>query len=292
MSLTRLRTFIEVYRQRSISGAARSLNLTQPAVSQHIMGLEVVVGKPLFQRTPQGVEPTSVAHELAMDIGDKLDAAEAALASARARSMDIAGVLQIVGHADFLSEVLSEQLLPLLKEGIKVRLHSGSGASVSTMLLEGHCDLGISAHPVVDSRLKTEKIYTTRVLPVASPEVVERISGADDFADALRKESLLAYNLELSLVESWQKKNHIDLDIPPSLVCQDLRAHRKLLMKGFGWTVMPEFLCQEAIAKGELAEIPSPIGTAEIPYYLIWVAGSLSKIRIAHARQILLQNLR
>ncbi len=43
MSLARLRTFIEVYRQRSISGAARTLNLTQPAVSQHIAGLEMSI---------------------------------------------------------------------------------------------------------------------------------------------------------------------------------------------------------------------------------------------------------
>lgn len=91
MSLTRMRTFIEVYRQCSISGAARALNLTQPAVSQHIAGLEVAVGRPLFERSPTGVTPTAAAEALAMDIGDKLDAAEAALASARARSMDISG---------------------------------------------------------------------------------------------------------------------------------------------------------------------------------------------------------
>ncbi|MFM9625973.1 LysR family transcriptional regulator [Streptomyces turgidiscabies] len=41
MSLSRLRTFVEVYRQRSISGAARALNLTQPAVSQHIAVLKL-----------------------------------------------------------------------------------------------------------------------------------------------------------------------------------------------------------------------------------------------------------
>ena len=50
MSLPRMRTFMEVFRQRSISGAARSLNLTQPAVSQHIAGLEVAIGRPLFER--------------------------------------------------------------------------------------------------------------------------------------------------------------------------------------------------------------------------------------------------
>lgn len=293
MSLVRLRTFIEVYRQRSISAAARSLNLTQPAVSQHIAGLEVALGRPLFERLATGVEPTSVADELAIDIGDKLDMAEAALASAKARSMDVAGVLQIVGHADFISEILSGQLLPLLESGIKVRMHTGDGAFVTSMLLEGHCDLGISAHPVFDSRLKSEKIMTTNVLPVACPAVAEKIMQAPDFFSALEKEPMLAYNLELSLVDNWLAKNNFKLKrLIPALVSQDLRAQRNLLSNGFGWALMPEFLCAKQIENNELVEIISPVGTCEIHYYLIWSPSALRQVRVAHARQTLLQGLR
>jgi DNA-binding transcriptional LysR family regulator len=56
---------------------------------------------------------------------------------------------------------------------------------VIDMLLEGHCDLGISAHPVTDSRLKNEVIYTDSVLAVASPAVVHRVQQAESLADAL-----------------------------------------------------------------------------------------------------------
>ena len=172
MSLVRLRTFIEVYRQRSIGSAARQLNLTQPAVSQHIAGLEVAIGRPLFERQVSGVIPTSAAEELAADIGDKLDAAEAALASARARSRDVAGALQLIGHADFMAEKLAPELAPLLEAEIRVRMHTGDGPMVTQMLLEGHCDLGISAHPVTDARLKSETILTDKVIAVAAPSVV------------------------------------------------------------------------------------------------------------------------
>lgn len=293
MSLPRMRTFIEVYRQRSISGAARALNLTQPAVSQHIAGLEVAVGRPLFERSSTGVTPTASAETLAMDIGDKLDAAEAALASARARSMDISGVIQLVGHADVMAEVLSERLLPLLESGVKVRMHTGDGGMVTSLLLEGHCDLGISAHPVVDSRLKSECLFTSRVLPVAAPGVAARLSAAGDFARAIREEPLLAYDLELSLVERWLLKNRIGVDdLAPHVVSQDLRAQRRLLIQGFGWSVMPEYLCRQPIARGELAEIPSPVGTHEIHYYLVWMPQALRQVRVAHARQTLLQQLR
>ncbi|WP_435235650.1 LysR family transcriptional regulator [Psychromonas sp. PT13] len=293
MSLVRLRTFIEVYRQHSISSASRMLNLTQPAVSQHIAGLEVAVGRPLFERSATGVIPTSAADQLAVDIGDKLDLAEAALASARGRSMNVAGVLQFVGHADFISEVLSEQLLPLLEAGIRVRMHTGDGPFVNNMLIEGHCDLGISAHPVVDNRLKSEKIMTTRALPVASPVVAQRIIESPSLADALSTEPMLAYNLELSLIDNWITKNKLQgKPLIPAVISQDLRAQRKLLIKGFGWSVIPEFLCTDQLANNQLVQLPSPLGTPELHYYLIWAPSALRQVRVAHARQTLLQGLR
>jgi DNA-binding transcriptional LysR family regulator len=126
MSLTRLRAFVEVYRQRSFTTAARNLGLSQPAISQAIASLEATVGRPLFERHGRGVVPTGAARDLASDIGDRLDQAEAALAQARARSAELAGSIQIVGHPDFLAEVVAPQLGPLLESGIRVRLQGAA----------------------------------------------------------------------------------------------------------------------------------------------------------------------
>lgn len=293
MSLVRLRTFIEVYRQRSISAAARALNLTQPAVSQHINGLEVAVGRPLFERQVHGVVPTAAADDLAADIGSSLDVAESALSSARARSMDVSGTLQIIGHADFMAEKLSGELLPLLESGIRVHMHTGDGSLVSQMVLEGHCDLGITAHPITDDRLKGEVIFRDRVIAVASPQVAHRLHEATDFANGLINEPLLAYDLKLSLIDHWLDKNRIRYQtLLPTVVGQDLRGQRSLLCRGFGWTVMPEFLCREQIAQGDLVTLPAPVGDTEIRYYLLWLPSALRQPRIAHARQILIQQLK
>lgn len=290
MSLIRMRTFIEVYRQRSISAAARALNLTQPAVSQHISGLEVVVGRPLFERQHQGVYPTAAADALAADIGDKLDVVESALASARARSMDVSGTLQIIGHSDFLAEKLTGELCPLLENGIRIHLHTGDGPLVSQMIAEGHCDLGITAHPVTDVRLKGETVFIDQVIAVASPVVAARLQGSKNFSEDLLQEPLLAYNLELSLIDDWLNRNKIKFShLLPSMVGQDLRGLRSLLCRGLGWSVMPAFLCQTHIEEGSLVRIRAPISDTEIRYSLVWLAGSLHKPRLAYARQVLLR---
>jgi DNA-binding transcriptional LysR family regulator len=52
-----LRTFVEVARDGSLSGAARRLGLTQPTVGRHIDALEVALGLTLFTRSPRGLTP-------------------------------------------------------------------------------------------------------------------------------------------------------------------------------------------------------------------------------------------
>lgn len=292
MSLGRLRTFIEVYRQRSISAAARSLHLTQPAVSQHIAGLEEAIGRSLFMRESTGVVPTLAADELAADIGDKLDAAEAALSSARARSNELAGAIQIIGHADFLSDVVAAHLVPLLESGMKVRLQAGGGDMTKHMLLEGHCDLGISAYAGEDKRLRSERVRAEPVLAVASPGVAARLLSARDLGDALAAEPLLTYNFERPLVEQWLEHNALQRgQHSPALIGQDLRTLRSLLTAGFGWSVLPLYLCTEALERGTLTEITSPNGRTTLNYHLIWTPSALRKSRVAHARQTILRGL-
>jgi DNA-binding transcriptional LysR family regulator len=292
MSLPRLRTFVEVYRQRSISAAARTLNLTQPAVSQHIAGLEAAIGRPLFERSVHGVIPTAAADELAADIGDKLDAAETALSSARARSSEMEGVIQIVGHADFLAEVVMPLLPPLLHAGIRVRLQMGDSDMVKHSLIDGHCDLGLSAYPIQDRRLRSELIREETVFAVAAPEVVARLVAAPKLADALAVEPVLAYNLDRPLVDEWLQRNRLlSRPVIPAVIAQNLRALNRLLCNGFGWSALPAYLCRGEIARGELAEIPAPVAATTNVYFLAWAPSALRQPRIAHVRQTLMWGL-
>ncbi|MDE1917830.1 MAG: LysR family transcriptional regulator [Sphingomonadales bacterium] len=296
MSLQLLRTFIEVYRQRSISGAARSLDLTQPAVSQQIAGLEGSIGRPLFERDARGVRPTPAADDLAADIGDRLDLAEAALSAARARSTEMAGSIQIVGHADVLAEVVAPQLIPLLRDGIRVRLQTGDHDVVMRQLVEGHCDLGISAFPIEERRLRSEVIRDEPVLAVAAPAVAARLNavtqGGGDLAVALASEPVLTYTAERPVVDGWLERNQLTRGpLNPALSGQDLRALRHLLTEGFGWSVLPLYLCQGEIERGQLVEIHAPLGLTTYTYHLIWTPSALRQPRVAHARQILLQGL-
>ena len=72
------RTFLEVVRDGSLSGAARKLALTQPTVGRHIDALEASLGLSLFSRSPQGLKATPAALEL-VSYAETMAASSAAL---------------------------------------------------------------------------------------------------------------------------------------------------------------------------------------------------------------------
>src|SRR5690348_3783498 len=64
LNLDQLRTLAEVAALGSFSAAARRLNLSQPAVSQHIRELELRFGVPLIERFGKRARVTAPGREL------------------------------------------------------------------------------------------------------------------------------------------------------------------------------------------------------------------------------------
>src|SRR2546422_7144797 len=60
-TLHRLELFLAVLDSGGVARAARARNLSQPAVSEHLRGLEAFFGVPLFERAGRGVRPTTAA---------------------------------------------------------------------------------------------------------------------------------------------------------------------------------------------------------------------------------------
>ncbi|HSC87165.1 MAG TPA: LysR family transcriptional regulator, partial [Polyangiaceae bacterium] len=64
MNLNQLRVFHAVAQMGSISGAARLLRVSQPAVSKQLAELESAIGAPLVDRLPRGIRLTRIGRAL------------------------------------------------------------------------------------------------------------------------------------------------------------------------------------------------------------------------------------
>jgi DNA-binding transcriptional LysR family regulator len=102
------RSFLAVLQQGSLSGAARTLGLTQPTVGRHISELQSMLGgQPLFTRSSTGLIATAMAHELRGHAEAMASAANALLRASSGDAERVQGVVRIAA-----SEIIGIEVLP------------------------------------------------------------------------------------------------------------------------------------------------------------------------------------
>lgn len=107
MDIHLLRTFIEVHRQRNFGEAAKSLFVTQAAVSARIKQLEALLGVRLFQRSARFVRPTAEGNRF-LHHADRMVAAWRQALLSMARSGPGAHQLSIAGSQRLWDVFLQE----------------------------------------------------------------------------------------------------------------------------------------------------------------------------------------
>ena len=289
MSIIQLRSFVEVYRQGSVSKAARELGLTQPAVSGHIASLEAQIERKLFTRHARGVRPTIIADELALRVSSALDIAENALAEAKARSVVLSGTIHLCGASDILSDLVTEHLHALTANDLVVQLIPATDQTSVEMLLEGRADFAFAVATFDDQRLGHEVYGEEELVLSATPAIADAIRTAGTLAKGLQEAPHLAYDIQQTLVRLWLDHNGMDMEPGKEAVTvPDLRALRNFARSGFGWTVIPRYLIESLLADGTLAEIEGPRGNPVTAYHLLWLKSAMRNPRTAKARALLL----
>ncbi|HQQ70427.1 MAG TPA: LysR family transcriptional regulator [Alicycliphilus sp.] len=289
--LEHLRTFLDVYRLASFTAAARSLDLTQPAVSAHIGALEQLVGKPLFERLPRGVAPTPVADELARAVSPHLDALETRLASYRAGA-ESGGTLWLAAPPDFIHAALGEAAQTMLEGGYRLRIRTGDRERLYELLTSASVDFAITASLPDEQTCGFETLRIERYLFVAAPALAQHL-GNPPSARQLHEHPLIAFDEDLPLIrQAWMELFGQPPSLQADITVPDLRVIRELVVAGQGWSVLPDYQCTEALAHGHLVTLTPQQHTPTNALYLVWNKHHLRTPRLTHARDLLWQSLR
>ncbi len=181
MTLRHLEIFLQVYRQNSITRAAESLHMTQPAVSVAIRELERHYGVVLFERLGRRLYITDEGRTLyqrALHIVEEFRQME--------QGMGRAGVLRVGA-----SVTLGNFLLPRVAKQWQQRcLHRPLQVTVANgrTLQEMLCDDRLDA-AVIEG-------------PVERPELEKRVFRRDSLVLVLPREHLLAQKQDVTLAEA------------------------------------------------------------------------------------------
>jgi DNA-binding transcriptional LysR family regulator len=174
LPLNALRAFEAVGQHMSFTGGATALSVSQSAVSRHVIGLEDLLGKQLFDRDPHGLTLTPAGQDLLPVISKCLDRIE--------QKMNAIRDDQAVGRSLRLHvppSLLQQLFLPMLRdfraEHPDVRIDVSS-AHVTGLPATDFDMAIVYDRPNVDDRI-TDLLWMVRVAPLCSPETSRAISG-------------------------------------------------------------------------------------------------------------------
>lgn len=150
MEIKALRSFLTIARERSLTGAAQFLNVTQPTLSRLMKELETELGTKLFIRGSHNITLTDdgmLLRKRAEEIVDMVDKTTTAFTE---REEDgIGGDVYIGGGETYVMSHLAELIekLRILYPRIRYHLYSGNADDVTERLDKGLLDFGVVIQP-------------------------------------------------------------------------------------------------------------------------------------------------
>jgi DNA-binding transcriptional LysR family regulator len=198
------RSFAAVLREGSLSGAARSLGLTQPSVARHVDALEAAIGAKLFLRTQRGLSPTDAALRLKPH-AETLVATSAALLRAAADGAEEArGTVRIS-----TSEIVGAEHLPPILTGLR-RRHPALQVELVLSnslddLLGRQADIAVRMVEPVQQALVTRKVGTVEVGLHAHRAYLDA-RGTPATMDDLASHDLIGFDTETPAIRALARR--------------------------------------------------------------------------------------
>ncbi|MEU0146577.1 LysR family transcriptional regulator [Streptomyces sp. NPDC006288] len=293
MDLALLRTFVTVHRAGSFTRAAALLGLSQPAVTSQIRTLERQLGRPLFLRKARGVTPTTVGDELAHRAAPHLDAL---VDIVEAGLHDESGIrtLHLAGPPEFTAARAMPALTPLISQGLALRsTFVANTEDAMEGLAAGHHDLAITTARPRGGLLASTTLCDEEHVLIAAPRWAGRLGpGALRHKGSVLLEQLPVVEVHESLPlvsRYWAAVFDSRPAASAAVIVPDLRAVLECAAAGAGLAVLPRYLCEGALDRGEVVALLDPPVPPLRTYFLVARTGTLGLPHIARAHEWLVR---
>jgi len=273
-----LRTFLSVFRHSSISRAAETLHLTQPAVSRHIKVLEARLGFRLFERLPRGLVSTPAGHELERRIASHIDALEMIVGLSEGDSL--AGVVR-AGTSSGLTKVVLSALASLPNYGTRLDLRVAPPPALVAALVSNDIDLAVTVARIPNRAIEYDLLHESPLLLVCAPRWRERLGKNK----APRGVPTIEMQGPAPVLAGYWRAAFGEEALPaPLAVVPDYQAALDAAAEGAGMAVVPECICFDHLQAGRVIH-QSTRARLSVPLYLASSKTGLgsARVRISHA---------
>ena len=259
-----LQAFAAAARSGSFTEAAADLEVTQGAISRQVRALERQLGAELFTRIRKSVRLTEAGRRYAEEI-------EKALQTIRLASLDAVthrrgGTLNLAILPTFGTRWLIPRFPAFLSDHPDITVNFATKLSPFDFKKE---DLHAAIHYGRTDWPDTESTFLMReeTVPLAAPGLL-REHDLKDPGDLLAL-PLLQLASRPRAWQDWFRDAGVERPVPAGMVFEEIATLAKATAAGLGIALLPRFLVENEVERGELAVVLDlPLKTS-LGYYLV-----------------------
>ena len=269
-SLATLRAFEAAARHQNLSQAARELNVTHAAISQHVRKLEEELGEPLLLRQGRGMALTDAGRQLADSLGTGFSTIADGIDQIRQRGQD--RPVQISVTPAFASHWLMPRIGSFWAEYPEVTININPSMDLVDLRRDG-VDLAVRYGDGNWPGMDTELLTDGEFIVVAHPDLIRgrQVNSLSDLVD-------LPWVMESHMMERRRivEEEGIDLDLVSLTTMQTSGLVMSAVTAGLGVSVQPKSLIEAQIKAGTVVSLHRFMQT-ELGYYIVTRPGALTQ---------------
>jgi len=270
--LNLLPVFVTLMEERSVTRAAERLGITQPALSNALARLRVMLQDQLFIRERYGIQPTPIALELAPGIADALARLDDAVLGQQDFDPASADRLFTIAPNGYVEYVLVPAIVARLRDvapGIRLRLTPYGTDLAETGVVSGTTAmvLGRMVDPpdnLVVQHLMDEGLAC--VVRADHPEIGETLSK-EQYERLKHVNVLPPGRLRVGLFQALQQQS-VRREVAVS-VTHFLAVPEMVAVTDYCAT-LPRLICNRLASDPRLRILPAPVDLGTFPVEMAW----------------------
>jgi LysR family transcriptional regulator, pca operon transcriptional activator len=261
LKLHQLETFVEVARHKSVTKAAESLNLTQPAVTRTLRELESICGTALVAKDGRGIRITPQGETFLRHAGASLAAARNGLTAVADLNGSDRPAIRIGALPTVSALIMPGAVSRYLAEDLRnpLRISTGENRALLDQLRAGELDLVMGRLPAPESMtgLVFEPLY--RDIVVFAVHNSHPLAGRSTISAAEISSSPMLVPTSVSIIGPFVKRLFIEQGLPePAQVIETVSdSFGRAFTRGHGaiWIISRGVIAAE-LDSGEFVALP------------------------------------
>jgi DNA-binding transcriptional LysR family regulator len=293
LPLNALRAFEAVAKYGSFTAAANALQISQSALSRHVMAVETLIGVQLFERRPHSLTLTKAGEHVLPAVVKSFDGLEHALSGIRRQDTPTLRTLRVQMPPSFAIHVAVPILRDFRRVSSEVEIDMLSPYGVGPPLADVDVAVVYSKPMVTD--LVTDLLWPVRLSILCHPQLLTRHADLDLAAFIAANEIIHVRLNDLPRHHLWtQFVRHAGLGalhIERGLVFDTAMLAVQYALSGDGIALVDTNLFSEHVRTGRLVKPFDMVFDEGYGYYLLTHPDGLSDPAIATFRSWLIERL-